>query len=74
MLPWYERGPDGVWTGREWSSEEQARAEVVPGCTVHVETSARVGRSTFARTAHTVAVPLVPCREWMPRGCVTDTY
>ena len=72
MLPWYERGPDGVWTGREWETEQQARAEVGPGCSVHVETSARVGRVSFARTAYTRSIELVPRREWRPRGLGTS--
>jgi hypothetical protein len=66
VLPWFERDASGVWTGREWASEEQARAEVGPGCTVHLETAARVGEVGFARGVYTRCVLLVPRREWRP--------
>lgn len=68
MLPWYERGPDGVWTGREWSTDTEARAEVALGCTVHVELSASVEPASFRRTPHTQWVSDVVRRAWKPRG------
>lgn len=69
MLPWYERDASGVWTGREWATEPEARAEVAPGCTVHQETSARVGRlDPFTRSRFTQWVSSVVRRDWKPRG------
>lgn len=68
VLPWYERGPDGTWTGREWATDTEARAEVAPGCTVHVELSAVVEPASFRRATHTHRVSDVVSRPWKPRG------
>lgn len=68
MLPWYERGPDGVWTGREWATEPEARAAVAEGCSVHVELAAVVEPASFRRTAHSQWTSNVVRRAWKPRG------
>lgn len=68
MLPWYERGPDGVWTGREWATEAEARAAVTPGCEVYAELSAAVEPASFRRTEHSQWVSDVVLRAWKPRG------
>jgi hypothetical protein len=75
VLPWYERGPDGVWTGREWESETQAAAEVAPGCTVHQETAARVGLlQRFAVGRFTQWVSPAVVRPRVPRGFGKSNY
>jgi hypothetical protein len=68
MLPWYERDAAGVWTGREWSTEAEARAGVALGCSVHVELSAVVKPATFGRTTYSQRVSDVVPRLWKPRG------
>ncbi|MFE2751490.1 hypothetical protein ACFXGA_05750 [Actinosynnema sp. NPDC059335] len=66
--PWYERGPDGIPTGRTWDTEDQARAEVAPSCTVYQETSALVGDTSFGYTAFTRPAPRPPVTGWRPLG------
>jgi hypothetical protein len=68
LLPWYERAPDGTFTGRDWATEDQARAEAAPGRTVHQETSALVGALSFGTTTYTRRVSSVTRRSWKPRG------
>ncbi|WP_367128300.1 hypothetical protein [Saccharothrix sp. HUAS TT1] len=67
LLPWYERGPDGTATGRDWATERQAHDEAGPECTVHQETSDRVGPLTWALGEFVAYVPR-PVRHWKPRG------
>lgn len=66
-LPWYERGPDDTATGRQWATEEQARAEVAAGCTVYLETAALVGEVSWAPSRWMAYVPKL-VRSWKPCG------
>ncbi|MGW4114804.1 hypothetical protein ACWEFJ_28350 [Actinosynnema sp. NPDC004786] len=67
LLPWYERGPDGVPTGRQWADEKTARDRVGDGCTVHRDVYAADGGSTsFGVTRHTRPAASGPADPWRP--------
>lgn len=66
LRPWYERGPDGVWTGRAWVDENRARSETAaPGCSVHFDLFTTIGRGSLWTQ---VGYAPVKVRRWKPRG------